>query len=253
LILKVAVVAKNLTHLELTMEIVEQKKNIPEAKGGKAQISDVERWTSLIGGSAMVLLGLKDRSLRGVLLALGGSGLAYHGVVGDRGFQDIVQEITGLTSAVKVERTISINRSPEDLYNYWRNLENLPKFMKHLQSVKVLSPKLSHWIAKAPLGSRVEWDAEIVKDEENHLIAWASVQGADVDNSGFVRFRPGLHGTEVKVVMEYDLPGGVISTAIAKLFGEEPEQQIGDELHRFRQLMETGEIATNEGQSSGQN
>ncbi|MHC5819610.1 MAG: SRPBCC family protein, partial [Nostoc sp.] len=105
----------------------------------------------------------------------------------------------------------------------------------------------------APLGNSVEWDAEILEDRENEFISWASVEGADVDNSGFVRFQkaPGDRGTEVKIVLEYNPPGGILGATVAKLFGEEPEQQIGDELRRFKMLMEAGEIATTEGQSRG--
>lgn len=125
--------------------------------------------------------------------------------------------------------------------------------MKHLKSVKVYDEKRSHWVATAPMGASVEWDADIINDQPNKLIAWASVEGADVDNSGFVRFTPAPanRGTEVKVVIEYNPPGGAVTAAIAKLFGEEPEQQIGDDLRRFKMLMEAGEIATTEGQPSG--
>ena len=100
----------------------------------------------------------------------------------------------------------------------------------------------------------VEWDADILEDRENEFISWASVEGADVDNSGFVRFNkaPGDRGTEVKVVLEYNPPGGALGATVAKIFGEEPEQQIGDDLRRFKMLMEAGEIATTEGQPSGQ-
>ncbi|HEY9734752.1 MAG TPA: SRPBCC family protein, partial [Trichocoleus sp.] len=126
-------------------------------------------------------------------------------------------------------------------------------FMRHLESVTVMEGNRSHWVSKAPLGNQVEWDAEVVTDEPDHLIAWRSLDNADIENSGFVRFQPatGNRGTEVKVVMEYSPPGGALTAAIAKLFGEEPEQQIGDELARFKMLMEAGEIATNEGQPRG--
>lgn len=125
--------------------------------------------------------------------------------------------------------------------------------MKHLKNVEVHDDKKSHWIANAPLGQSVEWDAYILEDRENEFISWASAEGSDVDNSGFVRFTkaPGDRSTEFKVVMEYNPPGGALGAAIAKLFGEEPEQQIGDELRRFKMLMEAGEIATTEGQPKG--
>lgn len=179
-----------------------------------------------------------------------GGGLAYKAATSQGG----VQEALGMNQAIKVEKTVTINKPVAELYRFWHDFENLPTFMRHLKSVKVMSDKRSHWIANAPLGASVEWDADIIEDKENEFISWASVEGADVDNSGFVRFKPAPadRGTEVKVVIEYNPPGGAIGAAIAKLFGEEPEQQIGDELSRFKMLMEAGEIATNEGQPRGQ-
>ena len=207
---------------------------------------DTANWASLIGGGALVLYGLSQRSLRGALMALAGGGLVYRGVTAQK-------EATDTNQTIKVEKTVTINSSPEELYRFWHDFENLPRFMKHLKFVKVYDEKRSHWIANAPLGNSVEWDAEIINDQENHLIAWASVEGADIDNSGFVRFQPAPNGrgTEVKVVIEYNPPGGAIGAAVAKLFGEEPEQQIGDDLRRFKQIIEAGEIATTEGQPVG--
>lgn len=163
------------------------------------------------------------------------------------------QEAVGINKDIKVERTVTINKPADELYRYWHNFENLPTFMKHLKLVKVYDNKRSHWVATAPLGTSIEWDAEILEDRENELISWASVEGADVENSGFVRFKkaPGNRGTEVKVVMEYSPPGGALTAVFAKLFGEEPEQQIGDDLRRFKMLMEAGEISTTEGQPKG--
>jgi uncharacterized membrane protein len=211
--------------------------------------SATERWGSLIGGSALVLMGLKQRSLRGALMALAGGGLVYHGAAG----KTSIQEAVGMNQSIKVEKSVTINKPADELYHYWHNFEHLPTFMKHLKSVKVLNNTRSHWIANAPLGASVEWDADLVNDQENQLIAWASVEGADIDNSGFVRFTPAPsgRGTEVKVVIEYNPPGGAIGAGLAKLFGEAPEQQAGDDLRRFKQLMEAGEIATTEGQPSG--
>ncbi|MCC5652273.1 SRPBCC family protein [Nostoc sp. XA013] len=219
--------------------------NQPEA-------SEVERWASLIGGGAMVLMGLRQGSLRGALTALAGSGLVYQGATKQSTIQK-AQEVIGLNKPIKVEKTVTINKSAEELYRFWHDFENLPTFMKHLKSVKVYNEKRSHWVANAPLDNTVEWDADILEDRENEFISWASVEGADIDNSGFVRFKkaPGDRGTEVKVVLEYNPPGGALGATVAKLFGEEPEQQIGDELRRFKMLMEAGEIATTEGQTSG--
>ena len=218
----------------------------------QGEASETERWASLIGGGAMVLMGLKQGSLRGVLTALAGGGLIYQGATKQSTIQQ-AQEAIGINQPIKIEKTVTINKSAEELYRFWHNFENLPTFMKHLKSVKVYNEKRSHWIANAPLDNSVEWDAEILEDRENEFISWASVEGADVDNSGFVRFKkaPGDRGTEVKIVLEYNPPGGALGATVAKLFGEEPEQQVGDELHRFKMLMEAGEIATTEGQASG--
>ncbi|BAY47445.1 cyclase/dehydrase [Scytonema sp. HK-05] len=221
---------------------------------GQTEASETERWASLIGGGAMVLMGLSQRSLRGVLTAVAGGGLIYQGATKQSTIKQAQQAITGSVSqAIKVEKTVTIDKPASELYHFWHNFENLPNFMKHLKSVKVYDAKRSHWIASAPLGGSVEWDADIIEDRENEFISWASVEGADIDNSGFVRFKkaPGDRGTEVKVVIEYNPPGGALTATFAKLFGEEPEQQIGDELRRFKMLMEAGEIATNEGQPRG--
>lgn len=233
------------------MELQSSSSSDPQSDRSE-NISDVERWGSLITGGALVLTGLSQRSLRGALLALAGGGLAYHGATSHKSLQDKVTEATGLDKNIRVEKTVTIqNKSPEELYRFWHNFQNLPTFMKHLKSVTVIDETRSHWIANAPLDASVEWDAQIVTDRENELITWTSVEGADVDNSGLVRFKSTDRGTEVKVVIEYSPPGGGLTAAIAKVFGEEPEQQIGDDLGRFKMLMETGEIATTEGQPSG--
>lgn len=158
-----------------------------------------------------------------------------------------------MSETIKVEKTVTINKPQDELYRFWHNFENLPQFMNHLKSVKVIDEKRSHWVAEAPLGISVEWDANIIEDRENEKISWSSVKDADIENSGSVHFKkaPDNRGTEVEVVIVYEPPGGKIAAAIAKLFGEEPKQQIGDDLNRFKMLMETGEIATTEGQPNG--
>lgn len=228
----------------------------PSQPSSNAEASETERWASLIGGGAMVLMGLQQRSLRGVLMTLAGGGLLYQGITKQSTVQQAqdmaekVQQGTLLNRTIRVEKSVTIDKPAEELYRFWRNFENLPRFMKHIKSVTTYNDTRSHWIASAPLGTNVEWDADLVKDEPNQLIAWASAEGADIENSGFVRFQPatGNRGTVAKVVLEYNIPGGAVTAAIAKLFGEEPEQQIGDELRRFKMLMEAGEIATTEGQ-----
>ncbi|HYE37913.1 SRPBCC family protein [Methylocaldum sp.] len=154
---------------------------------------------------------------------------------------------------IHVKESITINRSPEDIYRFWHDFEGLPRIMNHLESVREIGPRRSHWVAKAPAGMHVEWDSEVVDDRPNELIAWRSLEGADVDNAGSVRFEraPGGRGTVVKVEMDYRPPGGIIGAKIAKLFGEAPEKQIPVDLHRLKQAMETGEVATTEGQPAG--
>jgi uncharacterized membrane protein len=236
----------------LKSKIAKPMEEITNQSDKQIQASDTERWASLIGGGALVLLGLQQRSLRGALMAIAGGGLIYQGATKQSTIQQ-AQEAIGMNQSIKVKKTVTIDKPADELYRYWHNFENLPTFMKHLKSVTVHDNKRSHWVASAPLGQSVEWDAETIEDRENQLISWASVAGADIDNSGFVRFQPapGGRGTEVKVVLEYNPPGGAVGAAVAKLFGEEPQQQIGDELRRFKMLMEAGEIATTAGQPKG--
>src|SRR4051794_7001638 len=148
---------------------------------------------------------------------------------------------------------ITINASAPDLYERWRDFNRLPTFLYHLESVDVLDDRRSHWVANGPAGTSFEWDAEIVDEVPGQRIAWQSVEGAEVDNRGVVRFEPapGDRGTEVHVELAYDAPGGAVGTAVAKLFGEEPGQQVSDDLRRFKQLVETGEIARSDGSPQG--
>ena len=155
--------------------------------------------------------------------------------------------------AIHMSRSVVINRSPEELYRFWHDFENFPRFMYHLKSVRVTGPRTSHWVANGPAGTAVEWDAEITADTPNELIAWRSAAGADVDNSGIVQFerRPGDRGTIVRVEIEYRPPGGVAGAIIARLFNESPEQQIYDDLHRMKQVIETGEVVRSDGSPDG--
>ncbi|MDP9367929.1 MAG: SRPBCC family protein [Chloroflexota bacterium] len=152
-----------------------------------------------------------------------------------------------------VEKAITVNRPPEEVYALWRDFENLPRFMLHLESVEVMGDGRSHWKAKAPAGRTVEWDAEIVDDRPNELIAWRSLEGSGVQNSGSVRFNPapGGRGTEVRVKLQYDPPAGAVGVTVAKLFGEEPNQQLREDVFRFKQVLETGEVVRSEGSLDG--
>jgi uncharacterized membrane protein len=147
----------------------------------------------------------------------------------------------------------TVNASPDTVYAAWRDVTRLPEFMYHLEAVTSIDERRSHWVAKAPAGTAVEWDAEITEDEPGTRIAWRSVDGASIENSGLVEFvaAPGGRGTEVHVALEYAAPGGSLGSVVAKLFGEEPAQQVSDDLRRFKQLVETGEIARSDGAPLG--
>jgi uncharacterized membrane protein len=152
-----------------------------------------------------------------------------------------------------LRESVTINRSPEELYQFWRNFENLPQFMNHLHEVRQTSNNQSRWVVSGPLGTRLEWTAEIINETPNELIAWRSLEGGDVDSAGTVRFQsaPGGRGTVVKVEMEYRPPAGKLGATVARFLGAGAAKQVAVDLHRFKQLMETGEVARTEGQSAG--
>jgi uncharacterized membrane protein len=155
--------------------------------------------------------------------------------------------------AIHFHKTITINRSPEVVYKFWRNFENLPRFMHNLVSVTSLGLGHSRWVAKAPAGQTVEWDAKILEDVPNRLISWHSLEGSDVDNAGAVRFEeaPGQRGTIVRVDITYRPPGGKFGAGLAKLFGKAPDQEVQGDLFRFKQVLETGHVMSRDGQSPG--
>ena len=144
-----------------------------------------------------------------------------------------------------IGRSVTINRPRAELFAYWRDFANLPSFMDNVERIDTLSPTRSHWVVKAPAGRTVEWDATVTEERDGAYIAWTSDDGADVPNSGTIAFRDaGDRGTIVTATIAYDPPGGVIGKVIAKLFQREPAIQARRDLRRFKQLMETGEVAT---------
>jgi uncharacterized membrane protein len=163
---------------------------------------------------------------------------------GERLSRDTGWGVSSGSGRVRIVKSIRVNRSPEEVYRFWHDFENLAKFMSNVESVQVTGDKRSHWKVKAPGGRTVEWDAEIVEDIPNSLIAWRSVSDSDVDNSGSVRFEsaPGGRGSLVRVELEYVPPLGVIGAEVAKLLGKDPGRQVEEELLRFKQIMETGEV-----------
>ncbi|MFD5450545.1 SRPBCC family protein [Streptomyces sp. NPDC127100] len=168
---------------------------------------------------------------------------------------DVYAAVTRTRWSTPMELTASttVTRSPDEAYTLWKDLEQLPDFMVHLDEVQVTGPRTSHWKASAPFGKTVEWDAEIIRDIPGRLIAWRSVDSADVDNSGEARFvpAPGSQGTEIRVTLRYELPCGALGKAAARYFGEEPHQQLDDDLRRFKQIAETGEVVRSEGAPGG--
>lgn len=217
-----------------------------EAMQPNINVGDMERLVSAVGGGLLTMYGLRHPPAGLVLVLLGGE-LLYRGI---SGYCPLYAAL-GINTAngvagqpISYKRAVTINRSPAEAYRFWRDFENLPRFMKHLEAVKVIDRQRSHWVAKGPAGTRVEWDAEIFLEKENELIAWRSLANTQVPNAGTVRFTPapGGRGCEVKVIMEYVPPGGKLGALVAKLFGEEPGRQVADDLYRFKQIMEAGEI-----------
>jgi uncharacterized membrane protein len=152
----------------------------------------------------------------------------------------------------KLEKSITIDLPPAEIYQFWRRFENLPRFMNHLQSVTQMSDATSHWVAKTSKGRELEWDAQIIEDKPNEMISWRSLEGADMDNAGSVWFTPATgHGTVVKVAMKYSPTGGKIGAAIAKAFGDNAEQQVAEDLRRLKNLLEMGGSPTTRGLPDG--
>ncbi len=215
-------------------------------------VGEIERWASLVGGGALALFGLSRRSLGGLGLAALGGALAYRGATGHcpmygaLGFSTAERHgpVTSIPAGrgVRIETSITINRPREELYRFWRNIENLPRIMRHLESVRSSSPTRSHWTARGPMGTSFEWDAEIHTERPSELISWRSLPGSDVDTAGSVHFlqAPAGRGTELRVVLKYDPPAGKVGASVARLLGEAPEDEITEDLRRFKETMESG-------------
>jgi uncharacterized membrane protein len=232
-------------------------------------VAALERVASVVSGGMAAAYGLRRRDLTGVALAAAGVVLLHRGVTGrsfvfralgvtTRGRRGLVQQrggnaVVDAEKARRIEHVVTINADPEELYRYWRDFRNLPRVMRHLSSVTEQSATRSHWVAKALAGTTVEWDAEIISDNPGELISWKSVDKATVPNSGSVQFRPapGERGTELRVVLEYEPPAGRLGALVARLFGDDPGVQVREDLRRFKQVIEAGEVATTDGQPSG--
>ena len=227
-------------------------------------LNRTERWISGCVGSALVshaVTHVGKRPGRALLDGILGGLLVRRGATGHCAVKERLAapeakvrhtETLASDAGVKVEHAVTINRPIEDVYSFWRSFENLPLFMHHLKQVEVTSPTRSHWVAKGPAGLDVEWDAEILNEHPNELIAWQSLEGSAVNTAGSVKFRAEPHGkgTEVHVNLKYDPPAGKVGVAVAKLFGDDPQHTVLEDLRAFKSLLESGEEATVKGQST---
>lgn len=225
-------------------------------------VADAERIASSAGGGALIVYGLLRRTWSGAALALLGGVLAYRGLTGRCPLYQALDVSTAEDDEEKiaklvdgrgnnVHRSITIGRTPEELFNFWRDFSKLPQFMMHLESVTVIDERRSHWIAKGPLDALVAWDAEIIDEVKNRSITWRSLPGSDILNAGHVTFEPVKDGTIVTVHLNYSPPLGIAGAAAAKILGATPASQIASDLRCFKQLMETHHVTTVEGQTSG--
>jgi uncharacterized membrane protein len=220
----------------------------------KPNISVTEKWVSTVAGTALALVGYKRSN---TALGLAGLGLVARGVtgfcpvnaaIGRNNAAKDTRTALGGPNGVRVQASTTIYRPVQEVYACWRQLENLPRFMSHLKEVQDLGDGRSRWTAMGPLGVPVSWEAEIINDIPPELISWRSIGDSDVVSAGSVSFRPagGDQGTEVRVRLQYDPPAGKAGATVAWLLGEDPQTQIEDDLRRFKQLLETGEVSTDE-------
>lgn len=209
---------------------------------GNSDSMELKRWGLLVAGSALAVYGVTRRSKAGMSLAAAGGLMAYKGVT-----------TAPQSRSLHAQTSFALTNSPAEAYRFWRNLENLPLFMRHLQSVKSIDDHRSQWTALGPMDVPVRWTAEIVEDRENERIVWRSLPDSDFHISGFVEFRqaPGDRGTIVSVSVQYELPAGALGKTVAAIFGKDPELTIREDLRRFKALLEAGEIPTTHGQSHG--
>jgi uncharacterized membrane protein len=234
--------------------------NILNLKTRNTNINETERWASLIGGGTLVAFGLAKKDWKGLGLAALGGGLLWRGATGHcdvyqtLGLNTVEREKPKGTGrhvsvpyelGIRIDESVRVNKPAGELYRFWRNLENLPKFMDHLDTIQKIDDRKSRWVAVGPAGIKVEWFAEVINDREDRLIGWRSLEGSDVDNAGSVSFRPAPSGigTDVKVSLQYNPPAGDLGAAVAKLFGQDPRKQVRSDLRCFKHMMEQGSFS----------
>ena len=231
-------------------------------------VGNTERWLSIAGGAALALYALRRKSPASLALAAGGAALIGRGATGHSPVYERLGVDTADPNAIRrnvltavlpsrkleAERAYTIMRPRHELYTFWRNLENLPHFVEHLESVTVMADGRSHWVTKAPIGKPLSWDAEITEDIEDRVIAWRALPNSAIENSGQVHFSDAAdgRGTVVRARVLYSAPGGKTAQEISRFFGQSAEQLLRDDLRRFKQVMEAGESPTTKGQPHGQ-
>jgi uncharacterized membrane protein len=212
----------------------------------RSRLGTVDSWFSLIGGSALAAFGvhraISKRSPLGIAMATGGGLLLYNGL-----------RPRTRSNGVHIQAAFTINKPVGEVYRQWRELENLPKFMKHLKSVRQLDNRRSEWTAQGPMGATFSWQSEIIDEADGKFLVWRSMPGSLVENTGSAQFReaPGGRGTELIVAMDYSKVGGHVGQFLSDMLGAVPERVLREELRNFKQLMEAGEIPTTEGQPTG--
>jgi uncharacterized membrane protein len=214
-------------------------------------VSDWERVASLAAGAALLYVAMRQRptnrlaSSTGVsLVARGLTGYCpMNALLGRQSDRSNTRVALAGSRGVHVYESVVINRPPAELFRFWRDFSNLPRFMEHLQDVEVLGPTRSVWTAKAPAGMRVKWEAEVINEIEGELIGWQSTENADVATAGSVRFVPASgNATEIIVHLQYEPPAGKLGSLVASVFGEEPSQQIRSDLRRLKEILESGTV-----------
>jgi len=221
---------------------------LPPATGSsKINVDTTERVASALAGAAVALYGIRHLgSKTGLTMTLAGGFLLYRGLTGYCPINNAIgrNTVTKRTSAMETKGTFAINKPRAEVYAFWRRLENLPLFMKHLEEVKVEDSLRSVWKAKVPGGlGTVTWESVITEDKPGELLTWASLPGSTVDNAGEVKFKDAPNGgTEIQVCMTYRLPGGDLGSLAGKLFNPAVENMIREDVKRFKSIMETGEV-----------
>jgi uncharacterized membrane protein len=228
-------------------------------------VGPTERTFSTIAGGALLAMAAGKQNWAAMPVGLLGGALLLRGLTGHcemykqlglsstEGGHHLNKGGGMLQGVVKVQKTVTIKGTPSKLYSFWRNFENLPRFTENLISVRETEPGLTHWVARGPGGTNVEWTARIHEDTPDQRISWSTIEGSDIDHNGSVMFTPapGGRGTELRVVLRYSMPGGKLGKGLAMMFGDEPGQQIDADLRRLKQILEAGEVARTDGQPAG--